>query len=190
MSMRFLPPESHHLFITLGQVGQDTDSAAKFQRSLPSDTLTGRFTLERVTGGRPAFHTSASLREGEPAVTAWPRVRKPKFLEGLRPWGSRVPCGSARKQAKHSKGAGVPQTASSGRVVPGGVRRVTFKQDEPGTEPRSSLVTLSSMWCVFREPHQTIFLRTIYLLLGLKLLRTRFIHQPELRHEDLWTRGP
>lgn len=72
----FSAPQSCNLFITLRQVNQDAVPVAKFERSFSSDTLTGQLTLERVTHGCPAFHTSASLREGKPAEREWQRVRK------------------------------------------------------------------------------------------------------------------
>lgn len=76
----FSAPQSFNLFITLRQVNQDAVPMAKFEQSLSFDTLTGQFTLERVTNGCSAFHTSASLREEKPAEREWQRVRKWKLL--------------------------------------------------------------------------------------------------------------
>ena len=72
----FSAPQSYNLLIVLGQVNRDTVSIAKFERHLSSDTLTGQLTLEQLTHGCPAFHTSALLRDGEPAEREWQRVRK------------------------------------------------------------------------------------------------------------------
>lgn len=111
-------PQGCHLFMTLGQVGQDTVSVAEFERRFSSGTLAGRFTLQLVAGGCGLFTRRPRLgRDLQKACgRGCERPSPSRCLRGRRA-GPRAVRSSSRPYLKHRrppqfKGASSQRAAS------------------------------------------------------------------------------